>query len=294
MRLKVWLLVAATLMTSIILSQNAFAARISQVKGKQVLIDLEGDSANVGDKFFVMIDEKKKGLVTITKVKGSRAIGTVDKGKAEVDAVVAFAKAGGGSPQASSSSSPKRGARSKKGMTFGVLGGYSMDSQTAKLIDTTRTNTIDVSMDGTGFSLLGFADIPYSGDLGFIGRAGLEMFNVDGTASANYCSGNTNQCKTEITYLTLDALLRYKFGNGGMFTPWVGGGVGIYYPISKTTTALNPDIGMSTVFLADVGVNIAMGPKAYIPIVLQYGLFPPGPDVSTSIISLRAGYGMSF
>lgn len=296
MRLKLLLLVAATLITSLILSPNAFAARVLQVKGKQVLIDLEGDAANVGDKYFVMIANKKRGVVTIKKVSKARAIATLDKGKAEVKATLSLAKAAAvanNSDEGSEDQAPKKNRKSKSGTTIGVLAGYSMDSQTAKLISPDRLSSEEASMSGSGFSLLGFADIPYSGNLGFVGRAGFETFSVTGTSSQSFCSGGTSNCLTKITYLTLDALIRYEFGSGG-FVPFVAGGLGIYYPLSKETTALSPDIGMSTVFLADLGVKYYLSPTSYIPAMVEYGLFPPGPDVSTSIIAVRVGYGMSF
>ncbi len=295
MRLKLLLLVAATLITSLILSQNAFAARVLQVKGKQVLIDLEGDAANVGDKYFVMVGDKKRGLVTIKKVKKARAVATLDKGKAEVKASLQLAKAAAvanNSGEAAEEQAPKR-KRKKGGTSIGVMGGYSMDSQSAKVVNPSRTATEEASMSGSGFSLLGFADIPYSGNLGFVGRAGFETFSVAGTSPSGYCAGGSTICTTKITYLTLDALLRYEFGSGG-FVPFVAGGLGIYYPLSKATTALSPDIGMSTVFLADLGVKYYLSPTSYIPLSVEYGLFPPGPDVSTSIIALRLGYGMAF
>ena len=185
MRLKVLLLVwLATLVTSLFLSQDAFAARVAQVKGKQVLIDLEGDTANVGDKYFVMISEKKRGLVTISKIGKTRAIATLDKGKAEVNAPLQLAKAAApaasdsGDEAAAADEAPAKSRKGKGGKTFGVLAGYSMDSQTAKIISADRLNTTQASMSGTGMSLLGFADIPYSGNLGFIGRGGVETFSV--------------------------------------------------------------------------------------------------------------------
>ncbi len=294
MRLKLLLLVAATLITSLILSQNAFAARVVQVKGKQILIDLEGDSANVGDKYFVMIANKKRGVVTIKKIGKSRAIATLDKGKAEVKATLQLAKAAAVANNSDEDEAPSKKRKSKGGgTTIGVLAGYSMDSQSAKLVNASRTDTEEASMSGSGFSVLGFADIPYSGNLGFVGRAGFETFSVTGTSSKSYCSGNSSNCLTKITYLTLDALIRYEFGSGS-FVPFAAGGIGIYYPISKETTALSPDIGMSTVFLADLGVKYHLSPTSYIPAMIEYGLFPPGPDVSTSIIAVRVGYALSF
>ena len=295
MRLKVWLLVAATLVTSIFLSQNAFAARVTQVKGKQILIDLEGESANVGDKFFVMISGKKKGLVTITKLGKSKAIASIDKGKAEVGSTVQLAKSGGGSSSQASDSAQSSG-KSKshggsKGKSWGVMAGYSMDSQTAKIISPDRLTTLNAAMTGTGTSLIGFADIPYSGSLGFVARGGFETFNVTGNITSAFCTGTTN-CTSKITYLTLDALIRYKFGEGKL-VPWAGAGIGIYYPISKETTALG-DIGMSTLLLVDGGINYNLSATSYIPVVLEYGYFPPSPDVSTHIIAVRVGYGMTW
>lgn len=300
MRLKILLLVwLATFVTSLLFPSSAFAARVMQVKGKQVLIDLEGDSASVGDKYFVMISDKKRGLLTITKTGKTRAVATLNKGKAEPQATLQFAKAAAGGAASEggdqAEAAPRKSRAKKSGMTFGVLGGYSMDSQTAKLVDRSVTpNTfLDVAMSGTGFSLLGFADIPYSGSLGFIGRGGVETFNVKGTASKALCSGPSANCLTEITYLTLDALLRYNFGSGS-FVPFAAAGLGIYYPLSKATTALSPDIAMSTVLLADLGFNYYLSPTTYIPMMVEYGLFPPGPDVSTSIIAVRVGLGMAF
>lgn len=294
MRLKLLLLVAATLITSLILSQNAFAARVIQVKDKQVLIDLEGDAANVGDKYFVMIGDKKRGLVTIKKIGKSRAIANLDKGKAEVKATLQLAKAAAvANNSGGSQNAPRAKRKSKGGTTIGGLVGYSMDSQTAKLISPNRLDTEEAKMSGSGFNILGFADIPYSGNLGFVGRGGFETFSVTGTSTKSYCSGGTSNCSTKITYLTLDALVRYDFGTGNL-VPFVAGGLGIYYPISKATTALSPDIGMSTVFLADLGVKYYLSPTSYIPAIIEYGMFPPGPDVSTSIIAVRVGYGMSF
>lgn len=296
MRLKVWLLVAATLLTSVILSQTAFAARVTQVKGNKVLIDLEGESLNVGDKYFVMIGGKKKAVVTINKTSKAKAIATVDKGKPAVNGTLAFAKAGNGGGGGATASADRSVSKhlGKKGKSWGLLGGYSMDSQTAKLTDITHTQFESTKMSGSGFSVLGFYDLPYSGPLSVTARGGIEMFSVTGTSANSYCNGQVANCSTKITYLTLDALLRLNFMSGGTFTPWGGLGLGIYYPLSKTTNALSPDIGMSTVGLLNLGFNYALSSTSYIQAYGEYGYFPSSPDVKTTIMGLKAGYGMMF
>lgn len=296
MRLRIWLLVGlATLVTSIFLSQNAFAARVSQVKGNKVLIELEGDSANVGDKFFVMISGKKRAVVTITKVSKAKALATVDKGKAQVNGTLQLAKAASGGSSGSGSSESSHASHGKGGKSWGVLGGYSMDSQTAGLTDPTHTQKENVSMSGSGFAVLGFVDMPFSGALHFQGRGGIEMFNVSGTAQNAWCSGSSTQCETKITYLTLDALMKYDFGGpDSTFVPWGALGLGIFYPISKSTTALSPDIGMSTVALLNLGIKYNLAGGSYILAYGEYGYFPSSPDVSTHIMGVKAGYGMAF
>ena len=73
------------LVASLVLANpSAWAARVTKVKGKKVLINLEGEHEKKGQIFYV-VDEKgrKKGVVKIRSIKGDKAIGKLGKGKAK-------------------------------------------------------------------------------------------------------------------------------------------------------------------------------------------------------------------
>lgn len=270
----------------------AFAARVEKVKDKQILIDNESTDIREGEKYFVIIEGKKKGVVKITKVKNGKSVGVLTKGKAEVDSAV--------EPTGHSSKGPteavsdedilkkKRHKKGKKGSDgddstpqtiVGVLVGYAMDSQSASVLDS-NNNAVKNSLSGSGYSLKGFGDIPLSESLGAIARGGIEQLNL--------ASGSNNSA---IMYATADILLRYSFGSGG-FVPYVSGGMGIHFPLSKSSTYLDvPRISSTTVFFFNAGFNMKMSDTMYLVGVLEYGMFPPSNDVSTSFITGRFGLG---
>jgi len=287
-------LVALGLPAVVILSVNvAFAARVEKVKDKQVLIDNEGTEIHEGEKYFVMIEGKKKGVVKITKVKNGKSLGVLTKGKAEVDAgVEPTGRASRGSSDIGSDDDilkRRKHRKAKKGSSdgedatqqtiVGLLVGYAMDSQTASVLDASN-NATKASFSGSGYSLKGFGDIPLSESLGAIARGGIEQVNL--------ASGSNS---SSIMYLTADILLRYSFGSGG-FIPYVSGGMGIHFPLSKSSTYLDvPRISSTSVFFFNAGFNMKMGESSFIVGVLEYGMFPPSNDVTTSFITGRVGMG---
>lgn len=268
----------------VLIPEASEAARVTQVKGKQVLVDLAGSDVQVstGKKYFVVIDGKRRAVVQITKVRGNRAIGQITKGRAAVGATLAAP--GGKSSQQASASKPQKSDSSTvttgsitDQMSFGVLAGYSLDSQEVTSGGTT------LSMTGSGLSLKGFGDIPISGPLGLIGRLGVEQFNVE-------ASGR----QTEILYATTDLLLRYNFTEGN-FVPFGLAGLGIHFPLSKSSTALEVQkISSTTVFFGGLGFNYRINRDMYIVATAEYGMFPPSNDVKTSLIAIRGGLGMRF
>jgi hypothetical protein len=46
--------------------------------------------------------------------------------------------------------------------------------------------------------------------------------------------------------------------------------------------------------LFSTGVDIGLNKGAFIPLVLEYGMFPGSTDVKASSIFARAGYGWNF
>jgi hypothetical protein len=273
---------------------QAQAMKVAQSKGNKALVTLEsGDSPAVGDLYFVMINGKKLGLIEISQVKGKRAIAVVKKGRADVGSELSFAKAGGGGGGGGSSKQARRGKSGRRGgggsglssIYFGALVGMNSATQTVKVNNATSS----ISMAGNGFSLKAFGDMTLTGGLGVVARAGVETLALTGNATI---SGATRAFKTDIMYVTGDLLIRYKFDLGS-FSPYVSGGMGLHMPMSKQSDALG-DVPMMTVIFANGGVNYQLSQNLYLTGLVEYGLFPPSGDVSTSFLAFRGGAAMHF
>ncbi len=282
---------------------SADAATVQKVKGNVAIVafDPADGSPAVGDKFFAMENGKKKAILQIVQIKNGRAKVKVAKGKAAEGMTVtaagkskgATASADGETPAdpdaaaadaAEQTTTGKKKVRSAGGatvfrdMTLGLVGGYSMDSQSVTIAGTTAQ-----AMTGSGFSAKGFVDIPVTGSLGLLTRIGAEQFNVQ-----------SSSFKTEIMYACVDLMLKYSFSDG-TFVPFAMGGLGLHFPISKTSNILDINrISSTTVFYGGGGFNWLMGGSTYIQMTAEYGMFPPSNDVATTFIAARAGLGFRF
>jgi hypothetical protein len=278
----------AIALTVFLTSLAAQAARVTVVKGQQVLVDLQGSSTAVmeGEKYFVVVGGKKKAVITITQVKGGKAKGKILKGRAEVGGSL-LAAGGGGSGGGGGRSHSGGGGGMFGDMTIGGLVGFAMDSQTVSTTCGTGNPIESIAMSGSGFSAKGFGDLPISGPLGVIGRAGIEQFNVSGNST---CGG----VKTSIMYVTADLLLRYRFMEGSV-QPFGQVGLGLHFPMSKTSDVLDVSkISATSVFFFGAGLNYYISPTMYVQALAEYGLFPPSTDVKTSLIAIRGGVGIKF
>lgn len=270
------------------LPTNAQSATLTQVKGSQVLVDLQDSPLQIseGQKYFVVVDGKRRAIVQITQVKGSKAIGKILKGKAVVGGQLSSPGSRGdnsGEQRRATRSRQEREEESRMSgnSTFGFLGGYSLDKQDLSVTNSSGATT-STSMSGSGFNFKVFIDLTLTDSLGVIGRFGAEQFSV---------KDSTGAFKTDILYGTGDLLLRYSFSDGD-FVPFLTAGMGLHIPISKTTNALVADnISATTVFLGGLGANIAIGSSSYMTIMGEYGYFLPSANVTTNLIAIRAGFG---
>ncbi len=275
---------------------GAHAAKLTKVKGDQVLIDLEGESAQYGEgsRHLVMVDGKRKAVVEISKVKGEKAIGKVLKGTVSEGATLAPLQISSSSPSSETAtpthtanadrprSHRKRSKRSSlfSGLTVGATGTYGIASQNVS------TNILSASMTGSSYGLKAFGDYPISGDFGLLGRFGFENFAVAGTSQTQ---GNVT---TSILYADADLLIRYHFLEGN-FHPFPLLGLGLHLPLSKSSNVLDINqITPTTIFFIGGGVNYVLSDSMYIHATVEYGYFPPSSQVTTSLIDLRAGLGI--
>lgn len=276
----------------LISAELSFAAQIMKIQGKRVLIDLKNSNIDVqtGKKFFVLVAGKRKAIVQVDKVSGTRAIGTILKGRAAVGGTLAAPPPSAGKKSAVRRSAPPQDPSQGfssfddllKQTSFGVTGGLSMDTQDITLPDS------EISMTGSGLSLRAFADAPLYEKFGVILRLGLEQFNVETTTGENTFT-------TEINYLTGDLLLRYRFMEGDDFTPYIFGGGGVFYPLSKSTNALQiDDLTATSVFYGGAGLNYSLQNGMYLTATGEGGLWLPEESVLTYFLNVRGGVGLRF
>jgi len=277
----------------------SFAAVVAKVKGKSALIDLKGDPAATGDSFYtVKSDGKRSGLIKIAKVKGDKAIARIVKGRVAVGQTLELQPsrvtpgAGGRTARTSGRSAPT--AASPSGRSYwGAIFGYSRDSMDVNVNDSvTGLFRERASLSGSGFSGKGLFDYELFNQVWFRGTAGLEMFKVTGPAKCG--TGNAQTCDANINYLTMDFLGRYVFATGN-FRPWLGGGVGLLFPMSKSATALQANsISTTNVIMVAGGLDWFTSPTFYVPISVEYGLLPKSDEVEATWMAFRVGFAVPF
>lgn len=271
-------------------ASQAFAARVTKVKGEQVLMELDGEGADYaeGGRYLEIVDGKRKAVVEISKIRGQRAIGKVLKGTAQEGGTLApLSVATATKTTTTRAERAAKRHRSRKGGPFSGLSwggelGYGSTSQNVTL-GTGET----VAMTGSSFSGKVIGDYPITTDFGLIGRVGFENFAVAGR------SATLGDVKTSILYVDADLLLRYHFLEGN-FHPFPLLGMGLHVPMSKTSGVLQVDlIRPTTIFFIGGGVNYVLSDSMYIHATAEYGYFPPSTGVTTSLIAIRAGVGFA-
>jgi outer membrane protein W len=266
-------------------SHQAFAAQITKVKNSGALISLDGETATVGQYFFTLNAEGKKvGLLSVVKVNGDKAIGKILKGKVEVgQALQARAVRKGGGKSAANGGF-------KRAWWGGMLG-YAHDAMSAQVLNTANQPVATDSLSGSGFSVNGLFDYQVFSQIWFRGLLGVEMFNVTG---GSICANNTQTCSANIDYVSMDFIGRYLFSEDTI-RPWLGAGVAMMFPASKSATVLQADsIGSTSVLQVTGGLDWMISPNAYIPISIEYGLLPKSSQVSANWVQLRVGVALPF
>ncbi len=273
----------------IFVSPEAYAASVLKSNAKQAIIQLDDLEFNVtqGDQVVAIYNSKRVGILKILQISAGKAKANILKGKAPVGAQVVSANGAAGGPKSDASMG------SARKWHYGGVVGYLSDSQTTTIASGTAGYKEDISQTGTGYAAKGFGEIAIAGNLWFQGRFGIETFNVAGSSIQPLCndgSGTTTACSTKITYVDGDALLKYNFPFK-KFTPFAAFGLGLFFPVTKSSTALN-SIPTISVFFLDLGADIQLGEKSYLPIYFEYGLFPPSNQVKTNYMGLMVGYGI--
>lgn len=271
-------------------SSSAFAGSVIKVNDKKVYIKFTADdSFTEGDIFYLTNPEGKKiGLVQLQRVKGLKAIGILKKGKAASGNATLFkgvgksvAKKGSLSDDSSSSDSEESSSPAMKSRWGGMLG-YGMATQ-----DVTQP-TGTSSQSGSSIAIKLLYEMPIYESISLRVLGGFEIFSVSGTGRE---PGNTvdSTVGTDVTYGTADAIFRWNLSNSATSSFYLLGGMGLWYPVSSSSTSIDPDT-ITSFAIGEVGVGYEMKMQKFnIPIDLTYYYFPAGEEVETSVISLKAG-----
>lgn len=264
----------------------SFAASVSALKGTKVLIGLEGDSAEAGEEFYLVNPStgKRAAIIRIKQVKDQKALAEIVKGKADIGFTL---QAKAPSPMSADvrTEQPQEGSYLHQLKdSYGIIGGYIMNSMTVNM-----SQNASASMSGSGFTVGGYYNYAFNSNFVGQGAASIEQFNVAGTTSTAGCAGSTN-CDAKINYLSLYALAKW-YPLQGKYRGWLGGGIGSLFALSKSSTALNESqISTNQVFTLAVGTDIQTDRKNYVPVSIEYNLFPDSPTVKANMIIVKTGW----
>lgn len=260
-----------------------WAASVTQVKGKQIIIQLDGMSASLGSSVY-LIDSggKKVGIATLKQIKGDRALGQMIKGRA-ADGMTVEARS-------SSSAGGRRGR-----YPVGVLLGMGMNSMSL-IVQNTSGASENASLKDTSFSFKGFYDYNMSPEFTIRAATGLETFSAKGNTATPICeNGKSTTCSVAFNYLAFEGSAQYNFLTGKT-RAWAGLGYSFLLGMSKSNNIpnLSTDSSTNQMVLISGGADFWLGPSRFIPVVVEYGMFPGSSNVTANAIYVRGGYGMTF
>lgn len=271
-----------TLVATLILffvSFQAQAIKVTAVKNGKALLDLEGESVKTNERYLAISEEgKKKGLLTIHQVKGNKAIAVIDKGSAQVGYVL--------EPYEARSAHH----RSRDKASWGLMGGYSMNSMDVK------PTGGSVSLAGSSFELTGFYSMVLDKNISAKFSGGYKTLVANGTASSALCgNGTSTNCDVNISYLGIDALLRYTVWQNKTFDVWGGAGLGFLFALSKSSNVLDTSkITTNQTIEVALGADYNLNAQNYIPFQFTYALFPNNSTSSANQMIFSVGYGWNF
>lgn len=277
---------------TVALSNPVWAIKAISMKGDRVLLDLEGEDIQVGDKIGARDNKgKARALLEIKQVKSGKAVAAILKGQVTEELSLAKLNAGhsvGGSKKVNSRSSKRRIPLSKP--SWGLTAGYAMSTMNVK-----ASPTDSVSMSGSSFNLSGYYQMPLDGKFSTRLFGSYETLDVKGTAPASASGRCGTECKATISYLGLMALVRYSFLMERNYEAWAGAGLGFLFAMGKSSNILDTGkISTNQTIIGSVGFDYRLDQKSYIPVQLDYAMFPDNSTSSANQIILRAGWGFQF
>ncbi|MEN0057986.1 MAG: hypothetical protein AAGB31_04075 [Bdellovibrio sp.] len=277
--MKLWI----TFFTVFAFFSPTYAVKTMAIKERKVLLDLENESWQKGDRLMARnADGKARALLEVQQVKGNKAVAILVKGQIQKDYALTRFTPKDKNTKTAGRTSPRQGA-------WGGMAGYTMNSMTVK-----PSGASSVSLSGNSFNLAAFYEMHVDGNISARFLGGYEALNASGTSSSSSCMGSSN-CTVDLGYLGLTALVRYTFLKMSSWDMWGGAGLGFLFALSKSSNILDTSkITTNQTIVGALGVDYHLGKESFIPFQLDYALFPDNNTSSANQIILRLGYGFSF
>lgn len=289
------------LIISFFFCTQAWAGRVVKVKGNKVYIVFNQDElGSFGeDDLFYLLDSKgrKRAIIHIKRVKGTKAIALLRKGKARKRFTTEFRGVGkktkakmmakNEDEESEYEDEAENPSYYKKRNYLGLMVGFGSASQDVNQGSSTS------SQSGSSIAVKLAYDYQLFDSVDLRGMLGAELFSVDGSG---LIAGTSTQANvgSDITYATLDLLLRWHFFQGSSLSMYLAGGMGVFFPASKESDAIVED-SIDSLVIGEVGIGFDYKLKTMkIPFDISYYYFPSGDDVDTQIISVKTGLLWAF
>lgn len=288
------------------LSSFAFSAQVLKVKGQALLIDTAGDDIQIGKTYYLMSNGKKKGIIKVIKLRPGQALAELIKGRALANWTLkerrpvtkkktfVAAKRVAPTPKLKvvkrksnkAKSRKSKYKKSSKDLAVGFVLGFGQNSSDVTFVGTGARND---SYTGSSLSYEVITDMKIHNKFYLRGSLGIHNFLAE-DASNTQCLDSSGivgaVCKVDLGYMNLDLWLRYYLTQGRSKF-WLGAGIGILFsPKYNGTTALKEeDLATTTIMQVGGGADIRLTDKLYVPLWLEYGMFPSSDTVKMSSIS---------
>lgn len=269
----------------------ANAAEIINVKNNKALIRLDETEASAEQEFFALDhDGKKKALLKVTAAKNGKALADILKGKAEVGYTISPRNSPVSSPSSDDAEHSSTFTRKYTGNSWGLLGSLTQTTMNVSIPVTAGSSTMTtIPMTGSNFGVVGFYDYAYQPHLILRGIGGYEQLTANGTSASASCDGSAN-CNFEVSYLSFYGILRYNYMMN-KWKPWVGVNFGMLIAMGKSSNVIDTaGITTNQIYGVNTGLDIPLSRKSYLPLSLEYGMFPSSSTVTSSFLTIRAGY----
>lgn len=268
----------------------AFALQITSLKNNKAIIKLESEEIQVGDQIRVMSsDNKVRGILKIEAIKNGKALALL-KGSATKDSVLVLAPKIKSPTASSIKTNPAKISSAKKTLNyFGATTDYSLTKMTIK-----PSQTSEISLTGSSLNFAGFYQRTLSRNIDVRIYGSYQKLEVSGTSPAPSCSAGYD-CDVNISYLGIETLIQYHMWQNSKFQTWLGGGLGILFAMNKSSNILETSkITTNQTIILSTGFNYFINPLSFIPLQLDYAIFPDNQSTSANQIRFKIGYGLSF